>query len=107
MRSTIDRESLELFCGRGVREATSDPFVEGGANFVDFVGLLDTDLAYEHAAILFQPHQARFLERAKRLAHGTARDAEEIRHRGFVQLGAGGRSPARIMRSSSFCMLVR
>src|ERR1700737_3444043 len=84
-------QCLELFRSGGAREAPSDPFVEGGANFVDFVGFLDTDLAHEHAAILFQPHQARFLERAKRLTHGTPRDTEEIGYRPFVQLGAGGK----------------
>ena len=36
-------QCLELFRGRGSREASPDPFVERSANLVDFVGFLDAE----------------------------------------------------------------
>ena len=70
--------------------AASDELVEDRAQLVDLVGFLDRDLAHEHAAVLLETHEAGLLERAERFAHRAARDAQELRHRDFVQLGAGG-----------------
>ena len=72
-----------------LREPAADEFVQHRAQLVDFVGFLDRNPAHEHAAILLQPHEARFLERAERFAHGAARDAETLGDRRFVQLAAG------------------
>jgi hypothetical protein len=64
--------------------------VERSPYFVDLVRLVDADLPHEHAAVLLEADEARPFERPKRLAHGAARDAEELRHGRFVQLAAGG-----------------
>ena len=47
------------------------------------------DLAHEDAAVLLEAHEARFLERAKRLAHRAARHAEPLGDLDLVELRAG------------------
>ena len=73
-----------------LRDAPADELVEHRAQLVDLVGFLDGDLADEHAAVLLEAHEPGLLERAKRLAHRAARDAEQLGDRRFVELGAGG-----------------
>ncbi len=69
------------------RKAADQP-VQRGAHFVDLVGLLERDLADEHAAVLLRAHQPRLVERAERLAHRPAGDAQLLRDPRLVQLGA-------------------
>jgi hypothetical protein len=76
---------------RVLRRTPSREFVEDRAQFEDLVGFVDADLAHEHAPILFEPHETRFLERAKRLAHRAARHAEHRRHFGFAKLRPCGK----------------
>ena len=57
--------------------------VEHRPDLENVVGLVDVDLAHEHAAILLEADEPGFLERAKRLAHRAARHAE---HRGDLRL---------------------
>ena len=71
-----------------LRRSATGELIEHGANLEDIVGLLDADLADEHAAVLLEPDETGFLERAKCFAHGPARDAEHRRHLGFAQLRA-------------------
>ena len=54
-------------------------------------GFLDGDLAHEHAAVLLQPDEPRFLQGAERFAHGASRNAEPVGDRRLVQLAAGGK----------------
>ena len=61
-----------------LRDAAAGEFVEDRAELVDLVGFLDGDLPHEHAAVLFQAHEARLLQRAKRFAHGAARNAQQF-----------------------------
>ena len=89
MRSTSAAQRLHVG-GRGLlRHAAADELVEHGAKLVDLVGFLDRDLAHEDAAVLLEADEARLLERAKRLAHGSARNPEELGDRDLVELGAG------------------
>ena len=80
----------ELLRADRERELAARHLVEGGADLVDLVGLVDRDLAHEHAAVLLDPHQAGLRERAQRLAHRPARDAEARRDGELVELLAGG-----------------
>ena len=83
-------ELPHLLGGRRLREAPADEFVEHGAQLVDLVRFLDRNPAHEHAAVLLELDQSRFLQRAERLAHRAARHAEPQGDRRFVQLAAGG-----------------
>ena len=76
-----------------LREPAADKFVEHRAQFVDFVGFLDRDQADEYASVLFEPHEAGFLERAEGLAHRAARDAQAIGDRRLVELLPPGARP--------------
>ncbi len=78
-----------VFRGRVLRGTPPGEIIQHRAQFEDVVRLVDADLAHEDAAILLQPDEARFLERAKRLAYRSARHAEHRRDLGFAQLRAG------------------
>ena len=86
-------ERLQL---RGLRRcrflsrAAAGELIEHSAKLEDVVRFLDADLADEHAAVLLEPDEAGFLERAKRLAHGAARHAKHRGHLGFAKLCTGG-----------------
>ena len=91
MRSTSARNARDVGRRDGLRDAATGILVEHRPQLVDLVGLREVDPSHEHAAILFEAHQPRFLERAKGLAHrarATRRAAAAIV--GLVELGAGG-----------------
>ena len=69
-------------------DAAAGEFVEHRAQLVDLVGLVDPDFAHVDTAILLEPDEARFFQRAKGFADRAARDAQEIGDRRFVQLAA-------------------
>jgi hypothetical protein len=81
-----DVERAGVLRGEPAREV-----VEDRAKLVDLVGLVDADLAHEHAAVLLESHETRRLERPERLADRAARDAEALGDRGLVQLLAGAK----------------
>ena len=73
-----------------LRGQAPDQAFEHGAHLVDLVGLVERDLAHEHAAVLFDPHQAGLVERAKGLAHRPPRYPQVGGDVDLVELGATG-----------------
>ena len=103
MRSTRARSSRMCFGVDGLREAPADELVQHGAQLVDLVGFLDG---------IRRTKTPRFFSSRTRPDSSSARKASRTGPRetpsrsaiaASLSLLPAGRSPARMLRSSSFC----
>ena len=90
-RSCVAKERhLAQLLGRDVQgQLAAHRFVHHRAQVEDLHRFIERDVAHEDAPVLLLPHQPRFFQHAKGLAHGAARHTQSIGQRGFVELVAG------------------